>query len=97
LSEVIADIESLSGGTLNKSRSECNLLRPSCNFLKLFTGKLNGAIFMFLLSSRLGFVFLLNDSVLLGLFLGANASKTGRRRFILSDGLFNVELVYVLD
>jgi hypothetical protein len=97
LSQVVADVESLSGGTLNESRAEGDLLRASSDFLELFTGKLNGAVFDFLLSSRLGLVLLLNNSVLDGLFLSSDAGQASGRGLVFSNGLLNVELVDVLD
>jgi hypothetical protein len=63
LSQVVADVESLSGGTLHESRAEGDLLRASRNFLELFTSELNGAVFDFLLGSGLRLVFLLYNSV----------------------------------
>jgi hypothetical protein len=96
LSEIVANVEALSGGALNESGSKRDLLRTSGDFLELLTSELDGAVFDFLLSSRLRLVLLLNNSVLDGFLLSADTGQAGGRGLVFAYGLLYVEMVDVL-
>jgi hypothetical protein len=96
LSQIVANVEALSGGALNESGSKRDLLRTSGDFLELLTSELDGAVFDFLLSSRLRLVLLLNNSVLDGFLLSADTGQAGGRGLVFAYWLLYVEVVDVL-
>jgi hypothetical protein len=96
LSQIVADVEALSGGALNESRTKRDLLRTGSDFLELLTSELNRAVFDFLLSSGLGLVLLLYNSVLDGFLLSSDTGQAGGRGLVFAYGLLYVEVVDVL-
>ena len=97
LTQVVRDIEALGGRRLHEHLFVVDALRARCDLLQLFTSQFNITVLDLLLGHRLRFKLLLDNSVDYLVLSRSNSGQAGIRRLILSDRLFYVEVVHVLN